>query len=407
MKHEARMVYGGVDTHSQVHVAAVIDMTGTLLGTKSFPTSPLGLRGLERWLTRHGSVAKIGVEGTGTYGLGLTRVLQDAGHEVVEVNRPNRQTRRSRGKSDTIDAESAARAVLGGHANATPKAHDGIVESIRVLLMAHRSARRNSDRVGGQLRALVVTAPESLRVEFAAATTATVAGRAAKFRPGQDCSDVTTATKTTMRILARQYLALNDDLKTIEHELEILTTKANPGLRQVHGVGPIVAARLLTAAGDNPERMRTDAGFAALCGVSPVPASSGKTTAMRLNRGGNRDANAALHRIVLVRMSTNHADTKDYVERRTAEGMPKRSIIRCLKRFVAREIHGHLIHPKPAVQTDDLRARRQAIGQPLRTVADALGAHIMSISCLERGTNHDRDLAQRYRSWIQQQEVAS
>jgi len=407
MRHEQRIVYGGVDTHLDVHVAAVIDSTGRLLGTKSFPTTPLGLRGLEHWTARHGQVAKVGVEGTGTYGLGLSRVLQAAGHEVVEVNRPNRQTRRAKGKSDTIDAESAARAVLAGHATATPKGHDGIVESIRVLLVAHGSSRRSIDRIGGQLRSLVVTAPEALRVEFANAPTQAIAAKAARLRPGDDCADVATATKTALRILARQYQALVDDLTSIEAGLETLTTQANPGLRQVHGVGPIVAAKLLVAAGDNPDRLACDAAFAALCGVSPVPASSGKTTAMRLNRGGDRQANSALHRIVLVRISHKHPATMDYRARRTAEGMPSRSIIRCLKRFVAREIYRHLVNPQPAIQTDDLRARRKATGQPMRVVADALGAHIMSISCLERGTNHDADLAHRYRTWIQQQEAAS
>lgn len=407
MNHQQRVVYAGVDTHLDVHVAAVIDGNGKLLGTQSFPTTPLGLRGLERWIIRYGTVAKVGVEGTGTYGLGLQRVLQAAGHDVVEVNRPNRQTRRARGKSDTIDAESAARAVLAGHATAAPKGHDGIVEAIRVLLLAHRSSRRSIDRIGGQLRALVITAPDALRIEFAHASSAQIADKASRLRPGDDHADVVTATKTTLRMLARQYQALTDDLRLIETELEDLTTRANPGLRQVTGVGPIVAAQLLVAAGDNPDRLTSEAAFAALCGVSPVPASSGKTTARRLNRGGDRQANSALHRIALVRLSHRHPATMDYLARRTAEGMPKRSIIRCLKRFIARDIYGHIIHPKPAVQTDDLRARRKATGQPMRVVADALGAAIMSISCLERGTNHDRDLAQRYRTWIQQQEAAS
>lgn len=407
MKHDQRIVHGGVDTHLDVHVAAVVDDTGRLLGTKSFPTTPLGLRSLERWIGKHGTVARIGVEGTGTYGLGLQRVLQEAGHQVVEVNRPNRQLRRAKGKSDTIDAESAARAVLAGHATAAPKGHDGIVESIRVLLVTYRSSRRSLDRIGGQLRSLIVTAPESLRVEFVGASAQAIAAKASRLRPGDDCSSVLTATKTSLRLLARHYQALSEDLRALEAELETLTTLANPGLRQVHGVGPIVAAKLLVAAGDNPDRLTSDAAFAALCGVSPVPASSGKTTARRLNRGGDRQANNALHRIVLVRTSHKHPATMAYIARRTGEGMPKRSIIRCLKRFVAREIYRHLVHPQPAIQTDDLRARRQAVKQPLRVVADALGTCLMTISCLERGTNHDPDLAQRYRAWIQQQEAAS
>lgn len=407
MKHEQRIVYGGVDTHLDVHVAAVIDDVGTLLGTRAFPTTPLGLKGLERWMGKHGQVARIGVEGTGTYGLGLQRVLQAAGHQVVEVNRPNRQLRRAKGKSDTIDAESAARAVLAGHATASPKAHDGVVEAIRVLLVAHTSARQAIQKVDARLRSLTVTAPDVIRIELSTLTAPARAAKAARLRPGDDPGDIATATRTALRTLGRQRQLLAEDMADLQAQLEDLTTRANPGLRQVPGVGPIVAAILLVTAGDNPDRMTSEAAFAALCGASPVPASSGKTTAMRLNRGGNRQANSALFRIAVVRMSHRHPATIDYVARRTAEGKSKRAILRCLKRFIAREIYRHLVHPQPAIQTDDLRARRHATGQPLRVVADALGTRILAISCLERGTNHDRDLAQRYRAWIKEQEAAS
>lgn len=407
MKHEHRVVYAGVDTHQDVHVAAVIDQVGTLLGTKSFPTTPLGLKGLQRWVTRYGQVAKVGVEGTGSYGLGLQRVLQAAGHEVVEVNRPNRQLRRAKGKSDTIDAESAARAVLAGHASATPKAHDGIVESIRVLLVAHTSTKQALQKVDGRLRSLTITAPEALRIELAHLSPTARAATAARLRPGDDPADITTATKTVLRVLARQRQMLAQDLTALCDQLEALTTTANPGLRQVPGVGPIVAANLLVTAGDNPERMTSEAAFAALCGASPVQASSGKTTAVRLNRGGQRQANSALYRIAIVRMSKQHQPTADYVTRRTAEGKSKRAILRCLKRYIAREVYQHLVNPQPAVRTDDLRARREALSQPMRIVADAINAPLMAISRLERGTNHDPELATRYRTWIQQQEKAS
>jgi transposase len=407
MKHEQRVVYGGVDTHQDVHVAAVIDEVGTLLGTKSFPTSALGLKSLQRWLTRHGRVAKVGVEGTGTYGLGLQRVLQDAGLEVVEVNRPNRQLRRAKGKSDTVDAESAARAVLAGHATAVPKAHDGIVEAIRVVQVAHTSTKQALQKVDGRIRSLTITAPQTLRVEFTGLSVHARAEHAARLRPGNDHAEVTTATKVALRTLGRQRQLLAADLTSLEAELEHLTTQANPGLRQVPGVGPIVAATLLSCAGDNPERMSSEAAFAALCGVSPVCASSGKTTAVRLNRGGNRHANSALFRVALVRMSHRDQATMDYLARRTREGKSKKAILRCLKRAIARQIYRHLVNPQPAVRTDDLRARRQAIKRPMREVSDALNTPIMAISCLERGTNHDADLATRYRNWLQQQENAA
>lgn len=407
MNHQQRVVYGGVDTHQDVHVAAVIDEIGTLLATKSFPTSPLGLKGLHRWLTRHGRVVKVGVEGTGSYGLGLQRVLADAGLEVVEVNRPNRQLRRAKGKSDTVDAESAARAVLAGHATAVPKAHDGIVEAIRVVQVAHTSTRQALQKVDGRIRSLTITAPETLRVEFTGLSVHARAELAARLRPGTDHAEVTTATKVALRTLGRQRQLLAADLKSLAAELEQLTTQANPGLRQVPGVGPIVAATLLTTAGDNPERMTSEAAFAALCGVSPVSASSGKTVAMRLNRGGHRQANSALFRIAVVRMSQQDPATMNYVARRTTEGKSNKAILRCLKRAIAREIHHHLVNPKPAVRTDDLRARRQAIHQPMRVVAEGINAPVMAVSRLERGTNHDAELATRYRNWLQQQENAA
>ncbi len=407
MNHQQRVVYGGVDTHQDVHVAAVIDEIGTLLATKSFPTSPLGLKGLHRWLTRHGRVVKVGVEGTGSYGLGLQRVLADAGLEVVEVNRPNRQLRRAKGKSDTVDAESAARAVLAGHATAVPKAHDGIVEAIRVVQVAHTSTRQALQKVDGRIRSLTITAPETLRVEFTGLSVHARAELAARLRPGTDHAEVTTATKVALRTLGRQRQLLAADLKSLAAELEQLTTQANPGLRQVPGVGPIVAATLLTTAGDNPERMTSEAAFAALCGVSPVSASSGKTVAMRLNRGGHRQANSALFRIAVVRMSQQDPATMNYVARRTTEGKSNKAILRCLKRAIARQIYRHLVNPQPAVRTDDLRARRQAIHQPLRVVADGINAPVMAVSRLERGTNHDAELATAYRNWLQQQETAS
>lgn len=319
-------VYAGVDTHQDVHVGAVLDATGRLLESRSFPTTPLGLRRLADWLTRFGTVARVGVEGTGTYGLGLQRVLQARGIDVIEVNRPNRQLRRARGKSDTVDAEAAARAVLAGHATVIPKARDGIVESIRVLKVARDSTRRNRQRISGQLRHLVLTAPEPVRLEVTGLTEKALVARAARYRLGDDPADLITATKTALRTLARQHQLLTADLAALRNQLDTLTARANPSLRQLCGVGPDCAAALLITAGDNPDRIRSEAAFAALCGASPIEASSGKVRHHRLNRGGDRHANAALHTIVLVRMSC-HQPTRDYIARRTTEGKSKRAIM--------------------------------------------------------------------------------
>jgi transposase len=219
-------VYAGVDTHQDAHVAAVIDSTGRMLGTKAYPTTSLGLRRLASWLERDGRIEKAGVEGTGTYGLGLQRVLQGRGIVVVEVNRPNRQLRRPRGKSDTADAEAAARAVLAGHATVVPKACDGIVESVRVLRVALDSVRRKRQRIGQQLHHLVLTAPERIRVDLAGLEDDALAERAARLRPGPDPADPAAATRTALRILARQHQALTADLAQQRQQLDGLTAAA-------------------------------------------------------------------------------------------------------------------------------------------------------------------------------------
>ena len=400
MREQQGIVYGGVDTHLDVHVAAVIDEAGTLLGTKSFPTHPLGLRQAQRWLARHGQVAKVGVEGTGTYGLGLTRVLQAAGHEVVEVNRPNRQLRRSKGKSDTVDAEAAARAAMAGHATSVPKSRDGIVECLRVLRLADRSAKEQMNRLAGQVANLAVCAPEGIRVDLQGLSQLARARTMAAYRPGTDIADVACATKTAMRSLARQWLALREDRARYRAQIAELTARANPALMQIHCVGPDVAAAILIAAGDNPGRLRSSAAFAALAGVSPIQASSGKKTGHRLNRGGDRQANAAIHRIVLVRMSHKDPRTIDYIARRTAQGHSKRDIIRCLKRYVAREVYQALQHPQPTTVIGTLRQRRQAAGLPMKAVAQHFNRPINAIARLERGIVHDTDLATRYHAWL-------
>lgn len=406
MTDQRRGIHGGVDTHMDVHVAAAIDQNGRLLGTRSFPTSPLGLRRLERWLAGHGNVIKVGVEGTGSYGLGLLRVLNEAGHDVVEVNRPNRQLRRSRGKSDTVDAEAAARAVLAGTATATPKSRDGIVESIRVLRLTARTTRHAMSRIDAQILHLIVTAPEPIRVDLQALSPRKRVARAANWRPGPDAADITTATKIALRTLARQWQVLDADLKVLKAQLLHLTEKANPSLLQIPGVGPDTAAALLVTAGDNPDRLTSSAGFAALCGVSPIEASSGKSNGRRLNRGGNRQANSALYRIVIVRMSRKHQPTMDYIARRTTEGLSKRDIIRCLKRYVAREVFQHLQHPQPVIDRNELRQRRQALNLPLRAVAEHLNRPINAVARLENGTVHDPDLATRYHHWLATRQAA-
>ena len=342
MTHQAprRHITIGVDTHKDVHVAVALDGLGARIGELHLPTTPAGYAGLERWAAELGPIEAFGIEGTGCYGAGLARYLDGLGHRVVEVDRPDRATRHRLGKSDPIDAEMAARSVLSGVAVGTPKATDGSVEMIRMLKVARDSAVKARTQSLNQIKALLVTAPAELRESIRGLSTPRLLDHCAAFRPGVPDSP-TTAAKQALRSLARRNLALGAEVKEHDEGIRRLVSGAAPELLAAFGVGPDSAATLLVTAGDNPGRLRSEAAFASLCGSSPIPASSGKTTRHRLNRGGDRQANAALHRIVVVRLRW-HQPTQAYMARRTAEGKTKAEIMRCLKRYVAREAFGLL-----------------------------------------------------------------
>lgn len=404
MTNVEQVVIGGVDTHKDVHVVAVIDDRGRILDTAHFETTKVGYRQLLDWLRAFGQLQKVGIEGTGSYGAGLYQYLASKEVEVVEVNRPNRQTRRRRGKSDTVDAEAAARSALNGEATVVPKTHDNLVESIRVLRVAFTSARNSRTRAALQIRDLVVTAPTELRGALDSLPTAQRVARCARFRPGTP-EDPIEGTKLALRMLSRRYESLSEEMNELSAVLDKLTVKANPALRAAKGVGADVAAILLVAAGDNPERLRNESAFAAMCGVSPIEASSGKTVRHRLNRSGNRQANNALWRIAVVRI-THDEETKVYAARRQAEGKTKREVIRCLKRHIAREVFAHLTNPAVVPVGTELRAVRTAAQISLTTASTELGTYPLRISRLERGLDHDRELAERYEAWLLQQRAA-
>lgn len=336
-------VTGGVDTHKDTHVAAALDQLGRVLGTAPFPATPAGYRQLAGWLTGFGQITAVGVEGTGAWGAGLARHLAGNDVTVVEVQRPNRQHRRRHGKSDPADAIAAARAVQSGEADGAPKTGDGAVESVRMLRLARNSAVKARTQAANQIHAVINTAPEQLRTSLEGRSISSVAHDAARFRPG-DLTTPMAAAKRTLLVLSRRWLALTAEIKELDHDLDQLTAATAPTLRALTGVGVHNAATLLSAAGDNPDRLNSEASFAALCGTSPVDASSGRQQRHRLNRGGNRNANAALHLIVITRLRWDQP-TRDYMQRRLAEGKTKKEIIRCLKRYVARQIHH-------AIQTD-------------------------------------------------------
>ena len=335
-------VTGGVDTHADSHVAAAVDHNGGLLGVESFGADLAGYEDLVGWLAAFGPVERVGVEGTGSWGVGLARFLAAAGVETVEVDRPNRQARRKQGKSDATDAVAAARAALTGEASVTPKARNGPVEQMRVLLVARRSARTQRIQTLNQLRHLVFCAPEPIRSRFKDRYKTGLVTEAAKMRPRKGSDPVAFTTNTVIRDLARRITALNAEMKQIDRTLTALLELTAPSLLALYGLGPDTAASLLVTAGDNPERLHTERAWAHLCGVTPIPAGSGKTSGrFRLNRGGDRQANAALYRIVFTRMSS-HPETRAYVARRRTEGLGTGEIMRCLKRYVARQVFKHL-----------------------------------------------------------------
>jgi transposase len=336
-------VFGGVDTHGRSHHAAAIDGAGRLLGDAEFPASAPGYAALLVWLAAFGRLVKVGIEGTGTYGAGLARHLTGASVQVVEVDRPDRKTRRMQGKSDPIDAIAAARAVLAGTATGAPKTRTGPVEVIRALRVARRGAVKARTAALNQLHGLITSAPEQLRADLTGLSTTELVTRCASFRiDTARLLEPATGTKAALRSIARRAQTLDEEIALADTRLRPAVATVAPRTYALLGAGPDVTGQLLVTAGDNPERLRSEAALAHLAGISPLPASSGRTDRHRLNRGGDRAANSAIHRIVLCRMRHDER-TRAYVERRTTQGLSKREIMRCLKRYIVREVHTALL----------------------------------------------------------------
>ena len=344
MQEDEIVVIGGVDAHADTHEAAALDERGALLGTERFATTFAGYSALLGWLGGFGRIAVVAVESTGSYAAGLTRYLREHGIAVVEVNQPHAHTRRRRGKSDPVDAEMAARLALAGTARTVPKQTDGIVESIRLLRVARASAVKARSAALVQLSELIITVPQEMREQLSQRKT--IPGKATlcrRLRPSRgELHRPAHAAKLALRSLARRIATLDAEIAELDAQLNQLVQAAAPRTTQLLGISTGHAGQLLVTAGQNIERLRGDAAFAALCGASPIPASSGRTTRHRLNYGGDRDANRALHMIAVCRL--RYCDrTRAYAQRRTAEGKTKTEIIRCLKRYIAREIYHALV----------------------------------------------------------------
>jgi transposase len=389
-------VLGGIDTHADTLHVAAIDTLGRPLGDQEFPTTPDGYRHALSFLTGFGDLAGIGIEGTSSYGAGITDAARSAGHEVREVIRPQRSVRRTQGKSDPIDAYHAARAVLSGQASTTPKTDD--VDAIRALLVTRRSAAKARTAAMNQIHAMLVTAPAPLREKYRPLSDNKLIDALAACRPATQ-HGVVRGVLTALRMLAQRHRFLTEQTRELHDQLRDLVADTNLALLSAKGVGPVTAAQLLVTAGGHPERLASQTSFAALCGTAPVPASSGKTTRHRLSRGGDRHANAALHTIATVRMSSDDR-TRTFVASQRSKGRSNLEILRILKRAIAREIHKLLSQPNDIADIADLRRLRTDKNLPIHTVAHALHTSPMRIGRIERGITRDQDFTERYRDWL-------
>jgi transposase len=338
-----RRIVVGVDTHKHAHVAVALDQVGAVIATITIPVDRAGYAQLQQWATDLGEQAEFGIEGTGSYGAGLTSFLRRHGHLVLEVNRPDRRIRYLHGKNDTIDAEIAARAVLSGAVTAVPKTADGTVEMIRQVKIAKDTAVKARSQAIVTLKTILVNAPAELREQLEPLNDRELLEQCRELRY-ESMERPADAARYTLRAMAERYRALDHEARLHERVLATLTDRVAPALTSRFGIAEDSAAELLLVVGDNPERIRSEAALAKLCGACPIPASSGKTSRYRLNRGGHRQANAALHRILIVRMRF-HEPTITYVNRRTAEGKTKKEILRCLKRLLIREIYQTIVAP--------------------------------------------------------------
>ncbi|GAQ41515.1 transposase [Mycobacterium pseudoshottsii JCM 15466] len=327
-----------MDTHAATHHGAVIDSRGRLLADAEYSASGRGYAAMLTWMRSKGNLTKVGVEGTGAYGAGLARYLHEQGVEVLEVPRPDRRIRRQRGKSDPIDAEAAARTVLAGRASGAPKLVDGPIEAIRMLRVARSGAVKAKTAAVNALRAMLITTPDTLRSQLHGLSSAQLVAACTKLRPdAANLTDPVQAAKAALRSIATRTRQLELESQALRTQLDGLIKSVAPATSVVFGLGPDTASALLVTIGDNPDRLRSEAAFARLCGVAPIPASSGKTHRHRLHRGGDRTGNRALHIAAVVRLRYDPR-SRAYADRRTSEGLSKPEIIRCQKRYLAREV---------------------------------------------------------------------
>jgi len=338
-------VVGGIDTHKDLHFAAVVDVGGNVLGERAFATTRAGYRSLTKWMASFGRVSKVGVEQTGSYGAGIVRHLGLAGISVLEVTGPDKADRRARGKNDGLDAVAAAQAALSGKRIRPAKQRDGRIEALRVLRTTRQTAVKARRAALQQLRNTIVAAPDDVRDQLRRRSRMQLLRALAASRPDSIAfRDPAAATRVALRSLARRILELSDEIAQLDELITPLVEELAPRMLERVGFGIHNTGQLLVTAGDNPDRLGSEAAWAMLCGSAPLPASSGKTQRHRLNRGGDRAANSALHMAAVCRLRLDPR-TRAYAARRSADGLSKREILRCLKRYIAREAYHLLTAP--------------------------------------------------------------
>jgi transposase len=388
---------GGVDSDKDtIHVAVITDI-GQQVADREFPTTSAGYRRAVAWLIEHGPVRAVGIEGTSSYGLGVTSAVAALGIRVVEVNRTRPAERRKRGKTDRLDAYRAARSVLSGEATTDPK--KASIEPLRALTITRRSAVKAQQAAWRQIGALLVNAPAALRDRYRDLPDAKLVAALASTRPDQIHDNGEADTMHALRSLARRHRTLGEEITDLEQRMHARAASANPALLTIPGIGPVIGAQLLITAGDNPARLRSSASFAALCGTAPIPVSSGRTDRHRLSRGGDRQANAALHHIVKVRMSYDPA-TRAYRDTHLDKGWTLKAVFRALKRAVAREVFQALAGHSTIPDYSDLRPARRAKNLTLTAAAEYLGVWPARIGELELWRRPNHELAARYRAWL-------
>lgn len=394
----------GIDTRKDAHALCVIDRVGRVVRTGAYGADAAGYDEVAAAIGKPEDCIVVGVEGTGSYGAGVARRLVELGYDVVEVVRPKRDKRMAgRDKNDPADAERAARDALAGKASGAPKAGNGWVEALRFRTVARDAAVSQSTRAANSAHALIVTAPAPIRERLGGMGTPALMMALSRKRKPRD--ELERSLWESLRSLALSWRAAKKEAAEQQEAMRAILRANAPALLDVYCCGTVSAARLAIAAGDNPGRMAGESAFASLCGASPVEASSGKVKRYRLNRGGDRQANRALHTIARQRMRRDER-TRLYVSKRTGDGKTRREIERILVRYIAREVYRALMHPMDAGRrsyeeaADSAKSQRLRIGATQAQAASALGVASARVSELERCVLVDESLLRRYRDWL-------